>query len=159
LSSIGYPSGRLINYSFDAMGHTAQIATTFNGMTQTLARKCNLIRSPVLKTFRIVIEWASTIIKFSTEKMNRDQSMQQISRQIHSSLGVNKTTKFRLAASQDEDGLTALGIYMAGTIQSLASIKLKKEDDDRARMHLLEFANDITPEQFSKLWWEYRGCN
>jgi YD repeat-containing protein len=37
LNSIGYPSGRTVNYSFDGMGRISQISTTFNGATKILA--------------------------------------------------------------------------------------------------------------------------
>jgi YD repeat-containing protein len=37
LVSIGYPSGRLVSYAFDAMGRTNQISTTLNAISQILA--------------------------------------------------------------------------------------------------------------------------
>lgn len=37
LSSMTYPSGRVVNFSFDSMGRISQIATTLNGVTAILA--------------------------------------------------------------------------------------------------------------------------
>jgi YD repeat-containing protein len=37
LISIGYPSGRLVSYTFDSMGRTTQISTTLNGTSKILA--------------------------------------------------------------------------------------------------------------------------
>ena len=41
MDSITYPSGRIVNYSFDGLSRISQIATTLNGTTQILASNIN----------------------------------------------------------------------------------------------------------------------
>jgi YD repeat-containing protein len=44
LSSITYPSGRAVNYTFDGMGRISQIATTYEGVTRILTS--NIVYEP-----------------------------------------------------------------------------------------------------------------
>ena len=52
LSSIGYPSGRRISYSFDSIGRVSQISTTFNNITTALASNIQYAPFGGVKSFR-----------------------------------------------------------------------------------------------------------